>query len=310
MITSVINKTMKKIFCITGLLLLFISYNVSAQTTHVLRKQLQHIISTKKADVGISILGIEDQDMLSIHGNRHYPMQSVFKFHIVLVVLSEIDKGNLSLNQNITVRKSDLNSDTWSPIKNKYPNGTELSLSEIIKYTVSESDNVGCDILLRLLGGPRVVNNYLATHLFKDVLIHATEEEMHKDWNVQYTNWTTPNSAVTLLKAFYDKQLLSETSTDFLMKTMIATSTGKNRIKGQLPESTVVAHKTGSSGVNAKGLTAAVNDIGIVTLPNGKHFIICIFVSNSYENEASNEKIISDISKSTYDYFTKKRNRN
>jgi len=268
-----------------------------------LKKQLQYILSTKKADVGISILGIEDKDTLSIHGNRHYPMQSVFKFHIVLVVLSEIDKGNLSMNQKITIRKADLNSDTWSPIKVKYPNGTELPLSEIIKYTVSESDNVGCDILLRLLGGPKVVNNYLATHNFKDISIHATEKEMHTDWNVQFTNWTTPNSAVTLLKAFCDKKLLSDTSTDFLMKTMIATSTGKNRIKGQLPESTVVTHKTGSSGVNAKGLTAAVNDIGIVTLPNGKHFIICIFVSNSYENEATNEKMISDISKSTYDYF-------
>jgi len=299
---------MKKIFSITGLLLLFISCQISAQTTSVLRKQIQHIISTKKADVGISILGIEDKDTLSIHGNRSYPMQSVFKFPITLAVLAETDKGNLSMNQKITIRKSELTSDTWSPIKDKYPNGTVLSLSEIIKYTVSESDNVGCDILLRLLGGPNIVNTYLATHNFKDVSIHATEEEMHNDWNAQFMNMTTPNSAVTLLKAFYDKKLLSGKSTDFLMKTMIATSTGKNRIKGQLPESTVVAHKTGTSFTNAEGVTAAVNDIGIVTLPNGKHFLICIFVTNSYENEATNEKIISDISKSTYDYFKNKTN--
>ena len=299
---------MKKTFCITGLLLFFISCQISAQTTSVLRKQLQHILSTKKADVGISILGIEDKDTLSIHGNRHYPMQSVFKFHIAIAVLSEIDKGNLSMNQKITVRKTDLPSDTWSPIKVKYPNGTELPLSEIIKYTVSESDNVGCDLLLKLLGGPTIVNTFFESIKLNDISIHATEKEMHADWNVQFTNWTTPNSAVTLLKAFYDKKLLSDTSTDFLMKTMIATSTGKNRIKGQLPESTVVVHKTGTSFTNAEGVTAAVNDIGIVTLPNGKHFIICIFVSNSYENEATNEKMISEISKSTYDYFKNKTN--
>ena len=300
---------MKKIFYFSGLLLLFISYQISAQTTYVLRQQIQHIISAKKADVGVSIKGIEDKDTLSIHGNQSYPMQSVFKFHIALAVLDENDKGNLSIYQKIKVRKTDLPSDTWSPIKVKYPNGTVLPLSEIIKYTVAESDNAGCDILLRLLGGPKVVNTYLANHNFKDVSIHATEEEMHKDWNAQFTNLTTPNSAVSLLKAFYDKKLLSGTSNDFLMKTMIATSTGKNRIKGQLPLSTVVAHKTGSSGVNAKGLTAAVNDIGIVTLPNGKHFIISIFVSNSYEDEDSNEKIISDISKLAYDYFMNKKNR-
>ena len=299
---------MKKTFCITGLLLFFISCQISAQTTSVLRKQLQHILSTKKADVGISILGIEDKDTLSIHGNRHYPMQSVFKFHIALVVLSEIDKGNLSMNQKITVRKTDLPSDTWSPIKVKYPNGTVLPLSEIIKYTVSESDNVGCDLLLKLLGGPTIVNTFFESIKLNDISIHATEKEMHADWNVQFTNWTTPNSAASVLKAFNDKKLLTGTSNNFLMKTMIATSTGKNRIKGQLPESTVVVHKTGTSFTNAEGVTAAVNDIGIVTLPNGKHFIICIFVSNSYENEATNEKMISEISKSTYDYFKNKTN--
>ena len=297
---------MKKKFSITGLLLLFISYQISAQTKNVLRQQIQRIISEKKADVGVSIMGIENKDTLSINGNRQYPMQSVFKFPIALAVLAETDKGNLSIHQKVTIRKTDLPSDTWSPIKVKYPNGKVLPLSEIIKYTVAESDNAGCDILLRLLGGPNVVNTYLATHNFKDVTIHATEVDMHKDWNAQFMNMATPNSAVTLLKAFYDKILLSGTSNNFLMKTMIATSTGKNRIKGQLPLSTVVAHKTGSSGVNAKGLTAAVNDIGIVTLPNGKHFIISIFVSNSYEDEDSNEKIISDISKSTYDYFMNK----
>jgi len=297
---------MKKIFCTTGLLLLFISYQISAQTTNELRQQILHIISTKKADVGVSILGIEDKDTLSIHGNRSYPMQSVFKFPIALAVLAETDKGKLSIHQKVTIRKTDLPSNTWSPIKVKYPNGTVLPLSEIINYTVSESDNAGCDILLRLLGGPNVVNTYLATHNFKNISIHATEAEMHKDWNVQFTNMATPNSAVSLLKAFYDKKLLSEISNDFLMKTMMATSTGKNRIKGQLPVTTVVAHKTGSSGVNAKGVTAAVNDIGIVTLPNGKHFIISIFVTDSYESEAFNEKIISDISKVTYDYFINK----
>ena len=80
--------------------------------------------------------------------------------------------------------------------------------------------------------------------------------------------------------------------------------TGKNRLKGQLPEGTVVAHKTGSSGTNkTTGITAAVNDIGIVFLPNGEHFFISVFVSNSKEDFDTNEKIIADISKAAWDYF-------
>ena len=87
---------------------------------------------------------------------------------------------------------------------------------------------------------------------------------------------------------------------------MKETSTGVNRLKGQLPKGTVVAHKTGSSGTNKDNLTEAVNDIGIVFLPNGKHFFISVFLTNSKENEETNEKIIADIAKVAYDYFSKK----
>jgi beta-lactamase class A len=66
---------------------------------------------------------------------------------------------------------------------------------------------------------------------------------------------------------------------------------------------TLVAHKPGTSDTNEQGVTAAVNDIGIVTLPNAKHFAISVFVSNSKENGETNEKIIADISKLTWDYF-------
>ena len=299
---------MTKIFYFSSLLLLFVSYQTSAQTTYSLKQKIEQIISTKKADVGVSIMGIEDKDTLTINGSRHYPMLSVFKFHIAIVVLAEVDKGNLSLNQNIYIKKTDLTLDTWSPIKAKFPNGVKLTLAEIIRYTVSESDNIGCDILLRLIGGTKIINQYFLNKNFKDLSILANEEEMHKDWNILFTNWTTTNSANNLLKAFYDKKLLSKKSNDFLWKTMTETTTGKKRIKGQLPESTIVAHKTGTSGTNEKGISAAVNDIGIVTLANGKHFIITIFVSNSYENEEINEKIISDISKLTWNYFMNKTN--
>ena len=84
---------------------------------------------------------------------------------------------------------------------------------------------------------------------------------------------------------------------------MTETSTGPKRIKGQLPPGTLVAHKTGTSATNEKGITAAVNDIGIVTLPNGTHFVISVFVSNSKENDETNEKIIADITKLAWDYF-------
>lgn len=86
---------------------------------------------------------------------------------------------------------------------------------------------------------------------------------------------------------------------------MIETSTCPQRIKGQLPQNVVVAHKTGTSDTNKEGVTAAINDIGIIKLPNGNSFAICVFVSNSSETMETNEKIIADIAKFAADYFSK-----
>lgn len=287
-------------------LIFFLVTSVVIAQKEDLRNEILKITQSKNADVGISIAGLEDHDTLSFNGKKHYPMQSVYKFHLAMAVLHEVDRGKLSLNQKIKIGKNELTPDTWSPIRENFPNGTTLSLAEILKYTVSQSDNTGCDILFTLLGGTKTVNNYFQINQIKDISIVATEAEMHKDWEVQFSNWTTPCETSNLLKAFYERKLLSAENNNFLWKIMSESSTGQNRIKGQLPKGTIVAHKTGSSGTNEKGITAAVNNIGIVTLPNGKHFSISVFVSNSSENMETNEKIIADISKLAWDYFVKK----
>jgi len=294
---------MTRIF-ITAILFLFTSSFVTSQKTVSLRKQIEQLIATKNARVGVSFSGIERKDTLTINGNSHFPLQSVFKFPIALKVLHLVDQKKLSLDQKIYIPKSDLLPDTWSPLRDKYPDGNvKIPLAEIIRFMVSESDNNACDILLRLVGGAKTVNDYIHELGIKNIAIRYNEEEMHREWNVQFSNWTTPVATTRLLKLFYDGKILSAKSYDFLWKVMCETSTGKERIKGQLPTGTLVAHKTGTSGTNAQGITAAINDIGIVRLPNGNHFVISVYVSNSKENTQTNEKIISDISKLVWDYF-------
>lgn len=300
---------MIKLLYSTVLLLLFIASQTAAQTTNSLRREIQQIVSTKNAVVGVSIVDNNQKETLSINADKRFPLQSVFKFHIAAVVLSEIDKGKFSINQKIKIEKRHLLPDHYSPIKDKYPDGVTLTISEILKYTVSASDNVGCDVLLRLIGGPEAVEKYFIKNKFKNVAIKINEETQQGNWDLQFQNWTTPKAANEVLSAFYDnrRKLFSKDSYDFIWKIMKETETGKNRLKGRLPKETIVAHKTGTSSVNKKtGITAAVNDIGIVFLPNGRHFFISVFVTNSKEDAATNEKIIADISKAAWDYFTTK----
>jgi len=296
---------MKKNFKLTVVLFLLFYSQAFAQTTNSLKEKIQQIISSKNVEVGVAIIGNNGKDTLSINGNQHFPLQSVFKFHIALAVLSQIDNGKFNLNQKIKIEKKDLLPDLYSPIRDEYPNGATLTLSKILEYTVSQSDNVGCEVLLRLIGGPKVVEKYCNDNGIKDVSIKINEEEQQANWDLQFQNWTTPKGANEILEKFYSNKsnLLSKKSHHFIWKIMKETETGQNRLKGQLPKRTIVAHKTGSSGANKEGLTAAVNDIGIVFLPGGQYYYISVFVTKSTENAETNEKIIADISKATWDYF-------
>ena len=280
----------------------FISTQIFGQTE--LRQKIEQIISSKKADVGVSILDVENGDTLSFNGNKHYPMISAFKFHIALTVLNKVDKGELSLNQKLFIKKSELLENTWSPFREKYPNGDiSITLKEALQWTISVSDNNLCDILIRLVGGVKTVDNFINN---SDFIIKNDEEGMHQNWDAQFLNTTTPNFSNQLLKRFLEKNLLTKKSTNFLYKTMVETSVGQNRIKGKLPPNTEVAHRTGSSFTNDAGLTGAINDIGIIKLPNGKYFIISVFVHNTTEKFKDGEEIIADITKASWDYYVKK----
>ncbi len=299
---------LKKTALILVLLFTFLTPGYT-QGIESLKRKIEEIISSKNLTAGVAINGAETQDVLSINGQRHFPMQSVFKFHIALTVLSEIDKGRFSLDQKITIKKSQLLEGLWSPIRKKYPEGATLSIAEIIEYTVALSDNAGCDALLRLLGKPQAVENYISGLGFKDFAVRINEETMQNNWDLQFLNWTTPTESNAILSAFYENKggLLSKESHEFIWNIMKGTKTGKNRLRGQLPQETVVAHKTGWSGKHKEtGITAAVNNVGIVFLPDGKHFTISVFVTESKEDLDTNEKVIADISKAAWDFFTDK----
>lgn len=287
--------------------IMFLS-QVQSQEIGTLKLKIDSILKTKNAIVGVAINGFNTKDTLSINGQKHFPMQSVFKFPIALAILAEVDKGNLSLDQKIEIKKSELLPGLWSPLREKYPEGASLTISEIIDYTVALSDNVGCDVLLKLLGKPEAVEAYFSSLGFTDFAVKINEETMQNNWDMQFLNWTTPREANNFLISFYrnNKMLLSKASYDFIWDIMKGTKTGKNRLRGQLPKGTVVAHKTGWSGKHKEtGISAAVNNIGIVFLPNGEHFTISVFVTDSKEDLNTNERIISDIAKAAWDFFLK-----
>lgn len=131
---------------------------------------------------------------------------SVFKFHQALAVLNYLDRKQLPLTTEILIRKADLLPDTYSPLREARPEGGfKMSVGELLRYSVSESDNNACDILFRYIGGVEVVDKYIRTLGITDFKIEATEEDMHEGFRYQYLNWTTPLAAVRALEKFARK---------------------------------------------------------------------------------------------------------
>jgi beta-lactamase class A len=283
----------------------FISIALNGQSTNDLRNRVSQIIASKNATVAVSIKGVESSDTLSVNGNVLMPMMSVFKFHIALAVLNKVDQGKLQLNQLFFIKKGDLYPGTWSPIRDEYPDGNMyLTLDQLLRYTVSHSDNNGCDLLLNIIGGTKTVQRFINKQGIRPFTIKMNEQQM-STWENLYVNTTSALATTKLLEKFYKGNVLKQHTTRYLYQIMVETSRGLTWMKAGLPAGTELAHRTGISDINSDHLRAALNDVGIVKLPNGQYFILSVYLKNIREERAATEKIIADITTAAWDYFNR-----
>jgi len=269
-----------------------------------LQNQVSEIAALAKGHVGVSAMLLETGETVgALNPQDHFPMQSVYKLPIGMAVMKQVDTGKLNLEQKVAVTKSDfVRAGQNSPIRDRDPNGAEITVNELLRFAIAESDGTASDVLMKLAGGPQGVQAYLNDLAVSDLIVLNSEKEIGQDWQVQYRNFSTPDAAVALLRALHEKRGLSESSQALVLKYLVESTPGPKRLKGLLPAGTIVAHKTGTSGAQ-KGITAATNDIGIITLPNGKHLAIAVFVSDSPADEATREGVIAKISKSIVDFL-------
>jgi len=248
------------------------------------------------------VLLLQTGESVSFHGDDHFPMQSVYKLPICMAALQQVDAGKVSIDQQVRVEKSDLVPRGHSPMRDAHPEGGfEISFRELIRLAIEESDGSASDVLLRLMGGTAPVMSMLQELGIDGIVVVNPERELQSTNDVQYRNWATPNQAVKLLNALAKGQGLSRSSQDLLLKFMRESTPGEHRIKGMLPVGTAVAHKTGTSFTEA-GITAATNDVGLVTLPGGRTLAIAVFVSDSPASDEARDHVIAEIARAAWDW--------
>ncbi|HYM12310.1 MAG TPA: class A beta-lactamase [Bryobacterales bacterium] len=236
----------------------------------------------------------------------HAPMQSVFKAPLALTALHLVERGKLSLDASIRFLASDrILPHVYSPLQDEYPGAdVDIPLRRLLNLAVSSSDSVAADIVLRVIGGPKVVGRYMNECGIDGFHMEDGEASLQRDPKAQYRNWFEPAGAVQFLRLLNDHPPLTAEHAALLLGWMRDTTPGAQRIKGRLPAGTVVMHKTGTSGA-AHGLTAATNDIGLITLPDGRRLAIAILITDSTADGATRDSVIARIARAAYDAAAK-----
>jgi beta-lactamase class A len=247
--------------------------------------------------VSCSLPGVKLDCDLDPHG--HPPMQSTFKFPLALAVLHQVELGKLQLDQPVRFLKSDRYA-TVSPLQDEFPEAdVDVPLRKLIELMVETSDNIAANLQLRLIGGPPVLQEYLDSLGLSTIHQQDSEHTLYGDQKLQYRDYAEPAAMVALLRLFADQSLLDRDDTALLNGWMLEAASGPKRIKGLLPAGTPVAHKTGSSGVEW-GMIPATNDVGLITLPDGRRLALAVFVTDAHAGQDACEHVIAAIAQAVY----------
>jgi len=260
------------------------------------------------------------------------PLQNVFEAPLAAAALAQVDAGRLKLNERIRLTADDL-SPPYGPIDAVWPSPPQthvmdLPAVDLIALAVQRSDNTAADTIMKRIGGPGAVTDWLRAKGVDGMSIDRYERELQpavvglpafqpewKDWAAWMAardaipaeareaatnaylgdprDTATVPAALEFLRQLSIGSLISPASTRLLLRLMTESAEGPHRLRAGLPSGSSLAHKTGTATTDL-GLTPAVNDIGVVTLEDGRILVLAAFLAGSSAAEAERDRLIAD----------------
>lgn len=270
-----------------------------------LQSQITTIAAQTDATVGVAAIDLESGRRVSIHGDDHFPMASVFKFPVALAVLQRVDAGELKLDGAITIEPKQFS--RGHSLLRDSTNGKPITarVRHLIELMVVESDNTAVDYFIRRLGASAITARIRAVG-GDGVRVDRPENDIAEAIQTHgvaayfrdVRDTATPDGMVRLLAAFAKrKDGLTSANHDLLAHFMTA-SHNPVRLGSALPPGAIVAHKTGT-------MPGVFNDVGIITSADDKHHIaIAVFTKkSSLQNEDVALRVVGQIARAVYDEF-------
>jgi beta-lactamase class A len=296
-----------------------------------LRGEIERVIPRARGEVGIAIRHVESGTEILVNADDKYPMASAYKLPILVELFYQRAEGRFSLDDRIEVLPANLHVGSGSLSQLFDAPGVQISIHNLINLAMRISDNSAADILLEKVGAENVTARMRALGL-NTIRVDRTTQEMILDQSgLEYSLYgklplaelrerlqtvdaqsaaeanerysrdekdvASPREMNTLLQKLLAGEIVNRETSDEIINILKECQTGYARIRGLLPEDTVVAHKTGTVG-------GSTNDTGIVYLPyNGGHLLITVLTKGAKAPGAERERVIAEIARYAYDYF-------
>lgn len=270
-----------------------------------LKDLLADIAGKYPGEIGIAVI-TDDGDTIAVNNEVKYPLMSVFKLHQAIALCDMLEKQGGALDSIVMINISDLNAETWSPMLKDYTEDViEIPISELLRYTLMQSDNNASNYMFENLCAVEETDSFIATLIPRDGFkLTVSEADMWSDHKRSYENRTSPLSAAMLINGLFADSTICNVSRNFICNTLRECQTGKDRIAAPLLGETgvTVAHKTGS-GFKDNGILVAHNDVGYITLTDGRSYSLAVFVKDYHGDEAQAAEVIAEISAAVYNAF-------
>jgi beta-lactamase class A len=282
-----------------------------AAARRILEGQVRALGQAFSGDIGIAVRDVQSGWTTSYDGDTYFPQQSVSKFWVALTAFDKADRGELSLEAPVTVRRDDMTLFHQPIAAQLGGSGYSTTLNTLIYRAITQSDNTCNDFVLWKAGGPNAVRDFMRDKGIEGIRFGPGERMLQSqiagmEWKQSYAynggfykaraavpasqrraaferyianpmDGATPKGIVDALARLKRGELLSPSSTQKLLSIMGNTKTGAQRLKGGLSAGWRLSHKTGTGQVLG-GEQAGYNDIGILTGPDGRSYAVAVMI--------------------------------
>lgn len=266
-----------------------------------LERRIAQIADGSRGRIGVVALDLVTGREVSVLGDQRFPMASTSKIAVAATFLEGVEKGRWSLTSEFPLlipQRSARFSSAVAPVTQ----GQHMQAIDLIEIMIARSSNPATDALLRVVGGPKAVNEWMHRHGIRDFNIQRDIATLVRDdgefdpaQHVDLRDSASPRAMVEFLRGLYQGKYLSEQSRQVLLGAMSRTVTGKRRIRAGTPLSAEVLHKTGS-------LNNTSSDVGIIKMPDGRAIAVAIYVTGQ-GSRGQREAKIAEITRALYDGY-------